>query len=115
MANNYPMNGRIGRFIKIIQADVDSAIYTPFFTEAHNYESFSPKDKSLWWKNVIDKMENTIGYQSLSAVMTKCGSKCCGLGQRKTARRLFLESGSIETFLNRISKHDVKEGDLTWY
>lgn len=114
MSNNYPMNGRIGRFIKIIEADVDSFIYTPLLTEAHKYDSFSPINKSLWWKNVIEKMENAIGYKCLSAVMTKCGSKCCGLGQRKTAKRLFIESGSIENFLKRISKHDVKDGDLTY-
>lgn len=46
--------------------------------------------------------------------MKQCGRKCCGIGQRKTARRLFLESGSIIEFLKRISKHDVKEGDLTY-
>lgn len=114
MESNYPMNGRIGRFIKILQANIDSTIYTPFLKDAYKYENLSPIEKSLWWKKTIDKMENAIGSKCLSDVMTKCGSKCCGIGQRKTARRLFLESGSIEEFLKRISKHDVKEGDLTY-
>jgi hypothetical protein len=112
--NNYPSTGRIGRFIKIIQSDVDSDIYSVIFSEAYKYDSYSSKEKSLWWKNTIEKMESAIGNKRLSEVMTKCGGKCCGQGQRKTARRLFLESRSIEDFLKKISKHDVKEGDLTY-
>ena len=112
--DNYPTNGRIGRFIKIVQAHINESIYKPLLSDASNYEYFSPMEKSIWWKKTIENMENAIGYNCLSVVMTKCGSKCCGIGQRKTARRLFLESGSIEEFLKRISKHDVKEGDLTY-
>lgn len=111
---SYPVNGRIGRFIKIVQAHVDPLIYIPLLKDSSKYESFSPKEKSLWWKKTIENIENSIGDKSLSYIMTKCGSRCCGAGQRKTARRLFLESGSIEEFLQTISKHDVKEGDLTY-
>lgn len=111
---SYPVTGRIGRFIKIVQANVDSSIYTPILKDSNKYESLSPKEKSIWWKNTIDTIEKSIGYKNLSIIMKQCGSKCCGIGQRKTARRLFLESGSIEEFLKRISKHDVKEGDLTY-
>jgi predicted ArsR family transcriptional regulator len=46
--------------------------------------------------------------------MKECGAKCCGKGQRETARRLNRESGTTLRFLEKISKHDVKEGDLTY-
>lgn len=110
----YPVNGRIGRFIKIVRADPDSSVYAPLLKESHTYESLSPIDKSLWWKKTIENMEKSIGYGAVSAVMAKCGAKCCGAGQRKTARRLFLESGSIAEFLKRISTHDMNEGDLSY-
>lgn len=112
--NNYPVTGRIGQFIKTVQANVDASIYTPILKDANNYENLSLKEKSLWWKTTIENTERMIGFNNLSVIMTQCGSKCCGTGQRKTARRLFLESGSVEGFLKKISKHDVKEGDLTY-
>jgi len=111
---SYPVNGRIGRFLKIVQANVDPLIYKPLLKDSNKYESLSPTEKSLWWKVTIENIGKSIGYKSLSDIMTKCGSKCCGAGQRKTARRLFIESGSLEEFLKRISHHDVKEGDLTY-
>ena len=46
--------------------------------------------------------------------MKICGSKCCGKGLRKTAKRLMDESGSIEEFLERLSNYEVKEGDLEY-
>jgi hypothetical protein len=113
-ANIYPKNGRIGRFIKIVQENIDPAIYTSFLRDANIYENLSPMEKSLWWRRAIEEMEKAVGYKCSANIMTKCGNKCCGIGQRKTARRLFLASGSIEGFLKTISKHDVKEGDLTY-
>jgi len=54
------------------------------------------------------------GKEKAVGIMEKCGAKCCGAGQRKTARRLMKESGSLTRFLERISTYDVKDGDLRY-
>ena len=36
-------------------------------------------------------------------ILNICGSKCCGSGHRKTVRKKFKESDSIEEFLKKIS------------
>jgi hypothetical protein len=59
-------------------------------------------------------MERRLGKEKAIQVIKECGAKCCGKGQRDTARRLYKESGTMKKFLERISKHDVKEGDLTY-
>ncbi|MBN1776646.1 MAG: hypothetical protein JW811_00850 [Clostridiales bacterium] len=46
--------------------------------------------------------------------MHQCGAKCCGKGQRRTAKRLFDESQSLRDFLERIGKHDVENGALRY-
>ena len=109
-----PKGGRIGRFIKILEKKFDEDIVLGIVERAEIYDSLSAEQKSEWWRNAVKKMERALGTEQAVQTMTSCGAKCCGRGQRATARRLMEEAGSLENFLKKISKHGVKDGDLTY-
>lgn len=110
-----PKTGRIGRFIKILQPEIEENTLIEILDNAGHYNSMNAEEKSAWWKKAIEKTETRLGQKKAVQVMNKCGSKCCGNGQRATAKRLFAESESLQDFLDKISKHDVKDGDLDYH
>lgn len=112
--SNIPRTGRIGRFIKILEKQVDEKTLLPISNASPNYHLFKPEAKTLWWKKAVEKMENALGKETSEKIMNACGAKCCGTGQRKTAKRLMDESSSIEDFLQKISTYEVKDGELSY-
>ncbi len=109
-----PQTGRIGRFIRILRQHVEADVAVEILHDAVQYDSLNPMEKSNWWNRTVGETEQRIGTGATIAIMRECGSKCCGAGQRNTARRLYLESGTMQHFLDKISRHDVKEGDLNY-
>jgi hypothetical protein len=98
-----PKTGRIGRFAKIIKKEVPKELMIKILRDSDKYGSFSPSKKAEWWKNTIIRMENELGTEKTKEILNMCGSKCCGPGHRKTVRKKFKESNSIEDFLKKIS------------
>jgi hypothetical protein len=109
-----PQTGRIGRFAKILKSGVDADAYAEILKDANQYGAFAAEQKSAWWKRASEGLELRYGREKAIVIMRKCGAKCCGKGQRDTARRLFEESHNLADFLNRIGRYDVKEGNLTY-
>ena len=109
-----PQTGRIGRFIRILKQQVGADAAAEILYDAAKYDSLKPNEKSNWWNRTVGETERRIGTGATIAIMRACGSKCCGAGQRNTARRLYQAAGTIHRFLDKISRHDVKEGDLTY-
>ena len=109
-----PQTGRIGRFIRILKQHAGADAALEILRDAEQYDSFNPKEKSNWWNRTIAGMERRIGTGNAIVIMRECGGKCCGAGQRSTARRWYQEAGTMQRFLDQISRHDVKEGDLTY-
>ena len=102
-----PKTGRIGRFVKIVKKEVPKELFLKVLKDSDKYNSFNPSKKAEWWKNTVTTMENELGTQKTKRIMSICGSKCCGSGHRKTVRKKYKESDSIEEFLNKISSKDV--------
>ena len=102
-----PKTGRIGRFAKILKKEVPKELFLKVLKDSGKYNSFNPSKKAEWWKNTVITLENDLGIQKTKGIMTMCGSKCCGSGHRKTVRKKYKESDSIEEFLNKISATDV--------
>jgi hypothetical protein len=67
--------------------------------DSDKYNSLNPNKKAEWWKDVINRMKKEIGTAKTKEILKICGSKCCGQGHRKTGRKKFKESKSIEEFL----------------
>lgn len=109
-----PRTGRIGRFAKILEKEIGSSLFIDIMDGSNNYDSLSSDKKALWWKNAVEKMEELLGKNKSISIMTECGSKCCGTGQRNTAKRLMNESKSIEDFVNKIANYEVKDGELEY-
>ena len=109
-----PKTGRIGRLAKILENEVNEDVFKKIMRGSDKYNSLKPDKKALWWKNSIEGMENELGKEKSISIMNACGEKCCGKGQRKTAKRLMNESKSVEEFLDKISKHGVKDGELEY-
>jgi phage antirepressor YoqD-like protein len=90
-----PKTGRIGRFAKILQKEVNEDILFKIIQDSDKYSSLKPEKKALWWKNSVEKMENELGKVKSVKIMSSCGEKCCGKGQRKTAKKLMDASKSV--------------------
>ncbi len=112
--SDIPKTGRIGRFVKLLNKGVNEDILRIIMQGSDKYTSLKADKKALWWKNSIENMESELGKKKSITIMSACGEKCCGKGQRKTARRLMNESKSIEEFLDKISKYEVKDGELEY-
>jgi len=112
--NKIPKTGRIGRFAKIVEKKASRGPFLKIMEKSIDYGKYKPGKKAQWWSNTIDILENELGAENAIEVMNACGSKCCGQGQRRTAKRLMTESPSIEGFLEKVSKHGVKEGELEY-
>ena len=102
-----PKTGRIGRFAKILKKEVPKGLFLKILKDSYKYNSFNPIKKADWWKNAVIIMENELGTEKTKEIMAICGSKCCGSGHRKTVRKKFEESNSIEEFLKKITVKDV--------
>lgn len=109
-----PRTGRIGRFAKIVEISSSQDSFVRIMEKSDEYSKYQPERKALWWNEAIKRLENELGSDKAIEVMRTCGSKCCGQGQRKTAKRLMDESSSLEDFLERLSKYEVKDGELEY-
>jgi hypothetical protein len=109
-----PRTGRIGRFAKIIENKTNQESFVRIMEKSDEYGEYKPDKKALWWNNAIERLETEIGKESATEIMRACGSKCCGQGQRKTAKRLMQDSSSIEEFLDKVSNYGVRDGELEY-
>lgn len=109
-----PKTGRIGRFAKIVENKTSQDCFLRIMEKSDEYGKYKPEKKALWWNHAIERLENELGKESTTEVMRACGSKCCGQGQRKTAKRLMKESSSIEDFLDKVSNYEVRDGELEY-
>ena len=114
MSKVIPRTGRVGRFINILEKHTDSSSFLYIIENAENYKKYKKPEQAEWWRETIERMEDKIGSDTAVEVMTSCGAKCCGAGQRKTAKRLLRESTSIEEFLEKLSTYEVREGELEY-
>ena len=96
--SDIPKTGRIGRFAKILEKEVNEDVLIKIMHGFAEYNSLKSDSKASWWKNTIENMETELGKKKSITIMSACGEKCCGKGQRKTAKRLMNESKSIEEF-----------------
>ena len=109
-----PKTGRIGRFAKIVESKTSSELFLEVMENSHLYDKLKPEKKALWWKHAIEKLEYGSNKDLATEVIQLCGSKCCGNGQRKTAKRLINESDSLKEFLEKFIHYGVKEGELDY-
>jgi len=105
--NKIPRTGRIGRFVKILEKEVTKDIVMKIVKDSEKYNSYSPSKKAEWWKDAVILMEKELETDKTKDIMSICGSKCCGAGHRKTVRKKYENSKSIEEFLENISIKDV--------
>ena len=109
-----PKTGRIGRFAKIVENKTNEVSFVKIMEKSEEYGKYKPDKKALWWNNAIERLENELGTERAIEVMRNCGSKCCGQGQRKTAKRLMDESSSMLDFLDKVSNYEVRDGELEY-
>jgi len=112
--NQIPKTGRIGRFAKIVEKMTDKDSFIKIMQDSPGYDSFQPTETAEWWRKTVGRLESEIGTDKSVAVMRACGSKCCGNGQRETAKKMMAESSSLIDFLDKLSKYKVKDGVLEY-
>jgi hypothetical protein len=107
-----PKTGRIGRFAKIVESKTSIEKFEKILENSQYYDKYKAEGKADWWKKAISKMESELGKDTAVEIMKTCGSKCCGQGQRKTAKKMMAESTSLKDFLERFINYGVKDGEL---
>jgi hypothetical protein len=112
--DNIPRTGRIGRFAKIVEKEVDQDVFLRIMQDSDAYAALKPEKKADWWKSAMDRLESEVGEQGAIEIMHACGRKCCNTGTRKSAKRLKSESNSLQEFLKKASTHGVKEGQVEY-
>jgi len=105
--DKFPRTGRIGRFVKILEKEVPKDLMIKILKDSDEYNTFNPSKKAEWWKNAVIIMEKELGTGKTKEILCQCGQKCCGQGHRKTVRKKFEESKSMNEFLEKISIKDV--------
>jgi hypothetical protein len=105
--DNIPKTGRIGRFAKILEKEVSREVMLKVLQGSDKYNSLNSSEKAEWWKDAIKRLEHEIGMEKSINIMKICGDKCCGAGHRKTVKKKYIESKSLEEFLDKISIKDV--------
>ncbi len=113
-SQDIPKTGRIGRFAKIVESKTAKGSYLKIMEKSGEYSKYKSAEKARWWNRAVERLENELGKDKAIEIMRACGRRCCGKGQRKTAKRLMNESSSVEEFIERISTHEVKEGELEY-
>ncbi len=113
-SDKIPRTGRVGRFAKIVEKETDSNTFIHIMKDSSEYSNFKPEETALWWKGAIERLEKKLGKDKAIEIMETCGSKCCGAGQRKLAKKMMEESSSLEEFLEKLGSHRVKDGELTY-
>ncbi len=109
---NIPKTGRIGRFAKIVEKKTSQKVFESIMEDSPKYDQYKAEQKADWWRNAVEKLELEMGRETAMNVMQTCGSKCCGAGQRKIAKRLMDESSSLEEFLENFINYGVKDNEL---
>ena len=112
--NQIPKTGRIGRFAKIVEKMTDKDPFVRIMQDSPEYENLQPDETAEWWKKAVERLENEVGSDKSVTIMRTCGSKCCGNGQRESAKKLMTESSSLIDFLDKLSKSKVKDGVLEY-
>lgn len=112
--NQIPKTGRIGRFAKIVEKTTDKDSFVKIMQDSPEYCNFKPDETSEWWRKAVERLENEVGTARSVNVMRECGSKCCGTGQRETAKKMMADSSSLTDFLNKLGKYKVKDGVLEY-
>ena len=107
-----PSTGRIGRYIKVVESSISETSFLKVVAESNKYANYSAVKKAEWWKRSVEILEAEVGTESAVEIMKTCGSKCCGAGQRKTAKKLMAESNSLKEFLEKFIDFGVKDGEL---
>ena len=67
--SNIPRTGRIGRFAKILEKEVNEDVLVKIMRGSDKYNSLKPDKKALWWKKAIDNMENELGKENSISIM----------------------------------------------
>ncbi|PLX20771.1 MAG: hypothetical protein C0597_03915 [Marinilabiliales bacterium] len=111
---NIPQTGRIGRFARILETKANQETFEKIMINSPDYNAFKAEQKAEWWKNAVEKLEKELGKDAALEVMRTCGSKCCGAGQRKTAKHLMAEATSLKVFLEKFVNYGVKNGALEY-
>lgn len=114
LISQIPKTGRIGRFAKILETACPEQSFLKIMSNTGKYNSLKPQGKALWWKQAMSNLENELGTKAAIKIMKECGNKCCGKGQRDTAKKLMDESVSIKEFLKKVSLYGVKEGEIDY-
>ena len=112
MNQEFPKSGRIGRFAKIVEKKTPQKVFEKVMKNSPEYNQYKAEQKADWWKKAVDKLEKEMGKETAYEIMRTCGSKCCGTGQRKVAKRLMDGSSSLQEFLDNFINYGVKDNEL---
>ncbi|UCH32406.1 MAG: hypothetical protein JSV05_03240 [Candidatus Bathyarchaeota archaeon] len=110
---NIPTTGRIGRLAQVIEKESSRQTLLSVMQDVEQYTSTNdPAKKAAWIKTAIERLEELVGREKTREIMKQCGRRCCGISTRKKARKLMLESNSIQEFIKKLNEIGIGGGRL---
>jgi len=105
--------GRLNRLAVILKEKTDSALAERVFKNHEEYfSSRNAKAKAAWMRQMVSRLEANCDAATCTEVLQSCGRKCCGINSRKHARKLYLESGTLDEFLEKMNQCGLGGGRL---
>lgn len=105
--------GRLNRLALILQEKTDAITAERIFRGHESYfQAKNAKAKAAWMRQMISRLEASCDAETCKEVLQSCGRKCCGTNSRKHARKLYLESASLDEFLVRMNQCGLGGGRL---
>lgn len=105
--------GKLNRLALILQEKTDAITAEKVFSGHDEY--FSAKNataKAAWMRQMMLRLETNCDAETCNQVLQSCGRKCCGINSRKHARKLYLESTSLEEFILKMNHCGLGGGRL---
>jgi predicted ArsR family transcriptional regulator len=108
-----PTTGRLGRIARAIERETDRKTAEKVMRGVEGCVSTpSYPSKAKWVREMIIKLEDSVGPEKTKVIMESCGRKCCGVTSRKRARQCASNARTLQQLVDNMNSMRIGGGRL---
>lgn len=111
-SSKLPTSGRIGRIVKKLLSTAGLSTTEKVMKGVDTFNNLSQTAKADYVRDMVKRMQGTIGTAKTREILVSCGKMCCGITTRKAAAKAAQVSKSLEDFIKELNKHHIGGGRL---
>jgi hypothetical protein len=112
---SYQETGRFGRITKSLRKNGFCVEMDDILFDSDNFTKLKKTDQTQYVETVVNRMEQLIGEDNTKKVLFECGKNCCGKSWSNFAKRIYNNSNSIEDFVKKLNKEEIKYNTIISY